>query len=137
MDLFGYLENNLNRRAVTGLLVVLLLLIAVSSGFTAHISPKINPLNTSLCSSINSPDFLVSPLPPKLDYFSYQLKVSFDYVYSKKSTPNDTLAIYQNYENSNSLPRLLGPAPILPNSLHKDIKFYYLFADIPPPFSNI
>jgi hypothetical protein len=137
MDLFAFLKNNLDRRVVTGLLVVLLLLTAVSSGIAPDISPKINADNITISSPINSPEFLVFPPQPRLDYSLYQSKSAIDYIYNKKIPVNDTLAVYQNYASRNSLPRLLGPAPVLPNSLHKDIKFFYLFADIPPPSSNI
>jgi hypothetical protein len=138
MDRFNCLKNNFSQRIVAGFLVVLLLLAAISPVFNQVLLSKINSTDITLSSPASSSDFGVGSSQPRVDYFlyqSYQSKLSSDYTCTKRNPVDDTPAIYHNYENSNNLPRLLGPAPVLPTSLNKDIKFFYLSTDIPPPFS--
>jgi hypothetical protein len=137
MEWFHYINNNKNRRVAAGLLVVLMFLAAISPGFIPHISPASNSTELSLTSSTNSYDFIIYPSQPKADLLPYHLKSALESSYTKRASINDTQAIFQNYAIRNHLPKLLGPEPVFSNSFHKNIIFFTLSADIPPPFSNI
>ena len=137
MRLFDFTQNNLNRRVVASLLVVFLLLAAISPVFISAHSPKIEPAGAGFSSSLNSYDFVGLISQPRIEYSPFQSRTASDFTSTKKSRLNETLVVFQNYAIGNRVPRLLGPAPVLPTSLPKDIKFFYLSTDIPPPFSTI
>ncbi len=137
MDFWRRFKNNMNRQTAARLLMILLLLATVVPGFVPHLSAKIDSTPVSLSFPTNVYDFTVCSLQAKADYSLNQSRSASDFTYVRRIPANGALAVYHSYEVGNQLPRLLGPAPVLPNSLPKDIKFFYLSADIPPPFSNI
>ncbi len=133
----GCIKNNTFRRATALLFVALLLLSTVSSVFTLPVSSDSHSTSSGMSAPACSYDFASFPSQPQIKYSPYQPNSVSEYTCTKRVPVNETLTVCQNYETQNNLPRLLGPAPILPNSLPKDIKFFYLSTDIPPPFSNL
>jgi hypothetical protein len=137
MYAFGCIKNNIFRLATALLLIAMLLLSTVSSIFTLPVSANSHSNNTGMSAPSCSYDFALFPSQPQIKYSPYQPNSVSEYAFNKRIPANETLTACQNYESQNNLPRLLGSAPILPNSLHKDIKFFYLSTDIPPPFSSL
>jgi hypothetical protein len=136
MALSHKFKHKLNCRTAAGFLALLLLLSGIAPGFGTDVSPRLKSAGLWFSPPANAFDLVVCPSQPKIEYSPYLSKSNSDYTLSKRVSPNDTLTVYHNYESRNGLPRLLGPAPILPSSRNRDKRFFLLFADIPPPFSD-
>jgi hypothetical protein len=126
--------NRFGHRVTAGLLIVWLLLISISFQFAAERPSEIDGGGQGFSALSSSFDF--TPLQPGIEYAAYQPRFISEFGYPKKWSVNDSPSINRQGANFQGQTGLSDPAPIAPSSQRKDIKFFYLATDIPPPFSN-
>ena len=135
--MLNFFKIGQNRRIAAGFCLLLLLLAVICPGVNPAVPVAINSNEVSFSSSNNLFDLLFYPLQAKVEYSLYQAESVSEYTFPKRIPANETPNIFQNYERQNNLSGLFCPARVSANILPKDIKFLYLFSDIPPPFSAL
>jgi len=139
MRLFGDLKDSSRLRAVTLILIGLLVLVTFPSGVAKDTGIQILPARSIIpvSGSIGSSDCIIFAIQPRAEYNSWVSESGNDDSHIKRTHSNDAKASIQTHKVIIGLNQFSTYVGNDGNIFGEDLKSAYLLVDIPPPASVI